>query len=133
MKGVALVAGLFAVAAGAWAFLAPQSFFDRIATFPPYNRHFIHDVGAFQVGLGVALLVSLRWSDGLLVALSGFAAGATVHFAAHVIDRNRGGHPVTDLLGLGILAAAALAAAAARFATARTSGAATHRPPPAPE
>jgi hypothetical protein len=115
-RWVALVAGLLTLAAGIWAFAAPSSFYRSIATFPPYNRHFVHDLGAFQIGLGVTLLLALRWSDGLQVALAGFATAATVHFAGHVIDHNLGGHTATDLLGLGLLAAATLAAAVARAA-----------------
>jgi len=111
---VALVASLLTLAAGIWAFAAPSSFYRSIATFPPYNRHFVHDLGAFQIGLGVTLLLALRWSDSLLVALAGFATAATVHFAGHVIDHNLGGHTATDLVGLGLLAGATLAAALAR-------------------
>ena len=49
---VAVAAGLFLVVFGAWAFFGPKSFFDQIATFQPYNEHLIHDIGAFQIGLG---------------------------------------------------------------------------------
>ncbi len=113
---VALAAGLLTLAAGIWAFAAPSSFYRSIATFPPYNRHLVHDLGAFQIGLRVTLLLALLWSDSLLVALAGFATAATVHFAGHVIDHNLGGHTATDLVGLGLLAAATLAAALARAA-----------------
>jgi hypothetical protein len=34
---------------GAWAFLAPESF-SRFIDYAPYNRHLIHDAGAFQLG-----------------------------------------------------------------------------------
>jgi hypothetical protein len=111
---VTLVAGVLSLAAGLWAFLAPSSFFRSVATFRPYNRHFIHDIGAFQIGLGVALVLALRWNDALFVALTAFGVGAGVHFVSHVIDQNLGGHPATDLLGLGLLAAVTLAAAALR-------------------
>jgi hypothetical protein len=30
----------------------PHSFYDNVATFEPYNRHFLHDIGAFTIGLG---------------------------------------------------------------------------------
>jgi hypothetical protein len=54
---------------GAWAF---PGFVD----YAPYNRHLIHDAGAFQLGIGVSLLVALWWPDGLLVALTGFAVAS---------------------------------------------------------
>ena len=31
-----------------WAMLAPESFYAAIATYPPFNRHFIHDIGALR-------------------------------------------------------------------------------------
>ena len=46
------ISGLFMLALGIWAFFAPASFADFAAF--PYNRHLLHDVGAFQIGLGVA-------------------------------------------------------------------------------
>ena len=42
----------FWLGSGLWAFLAPQSFFNQLATFPPYNEHLLHDIGAFSIGLG---------------------------------------------------------------------------------
>jgi hypothetical protein len=63
---------------GAWAFLAPESF-SRFIDYAPYNRHLIHDAGAFQLGIGAATLLALWWPDGLLVALTGFAVASGLH------------------------------------------------------
>jgi hypothetical protein len=41
---------------GLWAFLDPPSF-SGFVDFAPYNEHLIHDAGAFQIGIGAALLV----------------------------------------------------------------------------
>ncbi len=104
MRVIVVVVGVYLVGFGLWAFLAPRSFYDSIAVFPPYNQHFIHDLGALQLGLGAAMLLTQVWGDALLVVLAGNAIGATVHFTAHVIDRTLGGHPATDLTFLGGLA-----------------------------
>jgi hypothetical protein len=103
VRVIVVLVGLFLVGFGFWAFLSPASFYDSIAVFPPYNQHFIHDLGAFQVGLGAALLLTQVWSDALLVVLGANAVGAAFHFAAHLIDRSLGGHPATDLPFLGVL------------------------------
>ena len=89
----AVTAGLALVllAVGLWALLAPQSFFDRAATFPPYNEHLIHDIGAFAIGLGGCLVAGLLVRDALLAVLAGATAFAIPHFAAHVADRDLGG------------------------------------------
>lgn len=100
---VAVAVGLFFVALGLWAFFDPRSFYDQLATFPPYNRHFLHDVGAFQIGIGATLLLAAGWRDALGVALGGAAIGGAIHTAAHVIDSDRGGKD-TDPYLLGLLA-----------------------------
>lgn len=114
-RAVAAVAGAFFLLLGAWAFFDPPSFGERIATFPPLNVHFLRDAGAFQIGLATALLLGLARRDGLLVALGGAAAAATCHAIGHVIDVDRGGEPVRDLVTLWLLAVALLVAAAWRW------------------
>ncbi|HVE63854.1 MAG TPA: hypothetical protein VNB94_08645 [Mycobacteriales bacterium] len=57
-RGTAVALGVLTFGLGVWALIAPRSFFDTIATFEPYNRHFTHDSGALQMGVGAALLLS---------------------------------------------------------------------------
>ena len=97
---------------GVWAFVAPESF-SRFIDYAPYNRHLIHDVGAFQIGIGVALFLALAWTDALLVALSGFVVASALHTLSHAIDRHIGGH-ASDVPTLGLLTILALYAMAAR-------------------
>jgi hypothetical protein len=108
-RGVALAAGLVTFGLGLWALVAPASFYESIATFPPYNLHLLHDVGAFQLGLGATLLLALRSGDALGVALGGYTIGAVAHATAHFLDRELGGRP-SDPLSLSVLALVVLAA-----------------------
>lgn len=114
---VAFVVGVAFVVFGAWAFFAPRSFFDALAVFEPYNRHFIHDIGAFQIGLGAVLLLAGRIRDSLLVALGGVSVGATFHLLSHVVDRDIGGKPGSDIAFFAITAVLLIAGT---FARART-------------
>ena len=98
------IGGLLNVITGAWAFIAPESFYDVIATFPPYNEHFLHDIGAFLLGIGAALFAALRWPDARFVVLFGGSVAATVHVISHVVDRHHGG-TATDPYLLGAFAA----------------------------
>jgi predicted anti-sigma-YlaC factor YlaD len=98
---------------GAWAFLGPESF-SRFIDYAPYNRHLLHDAGAFQLGIGVSLLLALFWTDGLLVALTGFAVASGLHTISHAIDRQIGGH-ASDVPSLGLLTLVALVAIAERI------------------
>jgi hypothetical protein len=93
-RAVAAFGGLVLGAAGLWALMDPRSFFEVIATYPPYNHHLLHDIGAFNLGLGAALLLSLVWRDSLLVALTGVGIGATAHALAHWADQHLGGSPL---------------------------------------
>jgi hypothetical protein len=104
VHGVALLAAAFYALFGAWALLSPRSFFETVATFPPYNEHLLHDVGAFQLGLGAALFAALALRRTLVAALVGVGAASVLHAGAHAVDGHLGGRP-TDPWVLGLLAA----------------------------
>lgn len=111
---MAVVAGLFFVAAGLWAMAAPRSFYGSLAVFPPYNQHFLQDVGAFQIGLGVVLLLAVIWPfDAVSTTLVGVGIGSAVHVVSHVIGRDLGGNPAVDLPLLTLLTLVLLGAGAA--------------------
>ena len=103
VKAVVALAAIFQVGSGAWAFFAPQSFYDVIATFPPYNVHFLHDIGAFLIGIGVSLAGALLWRDALFVVLLGGAGAACFHWVTHVVDHDLGG-AASDPWTLGVFA-----------------------------
>ncbi|MBI5949542.1 MAG: hypothetical protein HY875_15490 [Chloroflexi bacterium] len=115
---VIVVAGLGAAAFlvfGLWPFFWPRSFYDELATFEPYNVHFIHDIGAFQLGIGVTLALALwRRNDALLAALGGAGAGSVFHAIAHFRDDSLGGKE-TDVFVFGFLAVLLLAGAYGRL------------------
>ena len=94
---LAAVVGIFYVLTGAWSFLFPAYFYSAVASFSPYNLHLLHDVGAFQLGLGAVLVVAALSGKGLIPALLGVLVGSLLHLMAHVLDMHLGGHPTTDL------------------------------------
>jgi hypothetical protein len=100
-----VVAGvvLFGVG-GVWAFGWPHGFFAVIATYPPYNRHLFHDLGAFQIAIAAALAGGLVWRDAVTVGLLGGTVGMVVHAASHVIDHGLGGTPYDMWLLLALAA-----------------------------
>lgn len=89
VQWVAVVVGLFYLVTGLWAFFAPGSFFEQVATFPPYNHHLLHDVGAFQAGLGLVLLLALWWSDALRAALVAALIASALHTISHLVAFGR--------------------------------------------
>ena len=104
---------LFYVLLGVWPFFSPRSFYDALAVFPPFNAHFLRDIGAFTLGVGGAVLAALRWKDALTAALAGASAASVMHVISHIIDRDLGGKP-TDIPLLGLLAAVIIAGFVAR-------------------
>jgi hypothetical protein len=97
------ISALFLVASGLWAIVAPEAFFSAVALYPPFNRHFIHDIGAFMLGLGSGLGFALLWTDALVVALAANAVGAVAHAISHFVDRDLGGLP-SDPVVFGVFA-----------------------------
>ncbi len=96
--------GVFTLALGIWALADTTSFYDNIAEWPPYHRHFIHDLGAFQIGIGTALVFALIWQgDAVLAALGGGATAATLHWVVHIWDEEFGGREADPYL-LGLIA-----------------------------
>lgn len=98
-RAVAVGAGVFFLAFGLWAMVAPQSFFDAVARFEPYNQHFVQDIGAFQIGFGAVLILSVIGATGgaLPVALVGAGIGSGAHLVSHLVGLDLGGTPETDI------------------------------------
>ena len=96
---VAAATGAGMVALGLWAMIAPQSFFETIATFKPYNQHFLQDIGAFEIGLGATLLLAgvMPRLASVTVALVGVGIGGAFHAISHVVGMDLGGRPATDI------------------------------------
>lgn len=90
------IGGLFMLSLGIWAFFTPASFADFVAF--PYNRHLLHDVGAFQIGIGTTMLLALMWTDGVMVVLAGYVVGSGFHLVSHILDRDIGGHSYDPLV-----------------------------------
>lgn len=117
VRGVTLAGAAGFLVLGIWALVSPRTFFTGLATFEPYNRHLIHDLGAFQAGLGVVLALAAfpERIDGLGAALLGVGTGAALHVVSHLLDLDLGGSPATDVPALSLLALALLAAGVTRL------------------
>jgi hypothetical protein len=70
----------------------------------------VHDAGAFQLGIGVTLLLAVAWRDALALALAGFLVANTTHAINHAVDLDLGGHggDPWGLAALSLLTVAAL-------------------------
>lgn len=115
-RAIAIVGGIFLLAFGAWAMVGPESFFDSVAVFEPYNQHFVQDIGAFQIGLGAVLLLAVGGRrDALAVGLVGVGLGSAAHTISHIIGTDLGGTPAVDIPLFSVLSALLLAGGLMRW------------------
>lgn len=113
------LAAAFFLFPGIWALVDARGFFDNLATFEPYNAHFVHDLGAFQVGIGATLAAALwRRQDAIFAALTGAGIGSVVHTGTHIADHELGGKD-SDVFVFGVVALLLLAGAAWRLMPAK--------------
>lgn len=115
-KLVAIAAGSVFLLFGLYAMVSPSGFYDAVATFEPYNAHFLQDIGAFQIGLGAALLfAALLTSDALAATTLGVGVGAVAHLISHLVGIDAGGTPLVDVPFFTLLGAVLLVAGARRL------------------
>jgi len=109
---VTALIGLLTIGIGIWCLIDPGSFAQFVGF--GEHEHFLHDVGAFQLGLGATLLLALIWSDALATSITGFLVANTVHTVNHVLDLHLGGSPAQAWL-LGAASAALVVALVVRL------------------
>jgi hypothetical protein len=95
VRAVVITAGIFYAFTGLALLVAPQWFFETIGNFPPFNRHYMGDLGAFLLPVGLGLLAASR-DPGRYLALIGAVAGANlIHAINHVYDAVRDAQPLS--------------------------------------
>lgn len=84
VQSALILNGVILTFAGVSLLVAPQWFFDVFAPFPPFNRHFLGDAGAFSLPWGIALLLAARapHQHRLLLALA--TGAASLHALNHL-------------------------------------------------
>jgi hypothetical protein len=65
---------------------APNFFYTAIADYPPFNRHFLGDIGAFSLPLGIGLLLAARQPYKHPLIIGAAALGNLVHVLNHAYD-----------------------------------------------
>jgi len=107
------VNGGFNLLTGLALLFAPRWFYTNVADFPPFNRHFLGDIGAFTLALGFGLLVAARNLQPHRGLIGIGALGSLVHVVNHlyddlVVERGASLHWLTNTVPLLILAMALL-------------------------
>lgn len=83
----ALVAGgLLYLLSGLALLIAPDWFYTNIGDYPPFNRHYAGDLGAFLLPLGMVLLWASRHPAQHRGLIAFAAAGSLLHGLNHIYD-----------------------------------------------
>lgn len=112
VAAAAVVVALSLVVPAIWALASPGTFADAVG-FGRAGDHLLHDAAAFQLGLGVALLLAPIWRDPLTVCLAGSVVACAVHAVGHIAEASVAGW---------LLAALAVVAGAATLRQVRRGG-----------
>lgn len=86
IRAAVVAFGILYVLTGLAMLFAPEWFYQNIGNFPPFNRHYVGDLGSFNLPLGLALLWAARdpLQHRLLI---GYAAIASlIHALNHAYD-----------------------------------------------
>ncbi len=106
MSGVRLgqlligLVGLFDAGAGAALLVAPEWFYTNVGEFPPFNRHYAGDAGAFLLPIGVGLLFAAgkprRFGSILALGLAATWLHALNHGYDAVVNAGQGQASILD-------------------------------------
>jgi len=83
---VLAIAGAFHLLFGAALVFAPRWFYSAIGTFPPFNRHYQGDLGAFLLPLGIGLVVAARDPFKHLLLIRIAVIATLLHSLNHMYD-----------------------------------------------
>jgi hypothetical protein len=78
--------GVLTILTGLLLLFAPEFFYSAVADYPPFNRHFLGDIGAFTLALGIGLLLAAREPYKHPLIIGAAALGNLVHVLNHAYD-----------------------------------------------
>jgi hypothetical protein len=81
-----LVVGLAQVGLALWMAAAPESFYDAIGGFGPFNDHYVRDVSTFYLALGVGLVVAWKRTGWRIPVLFVAVLQYAFHVVNHLVD-----------------------------------------------
>jgi hypothetical protein len=90
LTGLWVVLATLNLVPGAVAFVSPDAFVDRVASFGSGGQHYVRDLGAAQLALGLAAAsaaVRVHWRRAVAFLL---AVHVALHAVSHVLDRSLG-------------------------------------------
>jgi predicted anti-sigma-YlaC factor YlaD len=78
--------GVLTVLTALLSLFASEFFYNTVADYAPFNRHFLGDIGAFSMALGVGLLLAARDPYKHPLIIGAAALGNLLHVLNHAYD-----------------------------------------------
>jgi hypothetical protein len=97
-RGVIAFVGLLDIGAALALLVVPEWFYTTVAEFPPFNRHYAGDAGAFLLGIGLALVLAARDPRRYVALLLIGVTVSWLHAINHLYDAVE--HPGTGRAGV---------------------------------
>lgn len=91
-----IVFGVYCLLIGLFMIVAPGTFYDTLGNFGVRNDHYIFDVAAFELPLGLMLLAAVKWQTWRVPALAFATVHWGLHALSHIIDPH---HAAGDAIG----------------------------------
>ena len=85
---VLTVYGIYSTVLGLVMIFAPGLFFGTVGGFGTRNGHYIFDVAAFELPLGLLYLAAIRWPGWRVATLAFATLHYVLHSISHLIDIN---------------------------------------------
>jgi hypothetical protein len=118
VEAALIVFGVYSVLIGLFMIVAPGTFYDTLGNFGVRNDHFIFDVAAFELPLGLMLLAAVRWPSWRAPALAFATLHWGLHALSHIVDPHHGaGDWIGWLESAGLVVSTAILAMALRAST----------------
>lgn len=86
VRAVLLIGGGFTLFTGIALLFAPAWFLETIGTYPPFNRHYMGDLGAMVVPMGLGLLAAVRTPRKHRSLIGVVALSGLFHLLNHLYD-----------------------------------------------
>jgi hypothetical protein len=85
---VLVIYGIYSTLLGLVMLFAPDFFFDTVGGFGVQNSHYIFDVAAFELPLGLLYLAAIKWPSWRVPTLAFATLHYFLHAISHLIDIN---------------------------------------------
>lgn len=84
--GLLLLVGLYHVAVSLFMIVAPETFFETLGPFDRFSPHYLQDVAAFQLALGIGTLVAVGVRAWRVPVLAILTLTFGLHAVSHLVD-----------------------------------------------